>query len=72
MVERRRPMSQSDVYPSLQAELEELVKTEHARIDSQDEKEKEKSGQSKGAAGKASPAGPPSKQRSNSDPNKAC
>ncbi|XP_013870449.1 NAD-dependent protein deacetylase sirtuin-2 [Austrofundulus limnaeus] len=45
------------------AELEELVKTEHARIDSQDEKEKEKSGESKGAAAEASPApaAPPSK-----------
>lgn len=37
----------SFVLTSLQAELEELVKREHARIDSQD-----KSGESKGAAAK--------------------
>lgn len=39
---------------SLQAELEELVKKEHAKIDSQDKKEK--ASDSKGAAAKASAA----------------
>lgn len=39
---------------SLQEELEELVKQEHARIDSQDRKEKASG--SKGAAAKASSA----------------
>uniref|UniRef100_A0A3Q2ZQI0 NAD-dependent protein deacetylase n=1 Tax=Kryptolebias marmoratus TaxID=37003 RepID=A0A3Q2ZQI0_KRYMA len=38
------------------AELEELVKKEHARIDIQDEKKNEPSGESKGAAAKASSA----------------
>lgn len=43
-------------YPclSLQAELDELVKKEHAKIDSQDKKEK--ASDSKGAAAKASAA----------------
>lgn len=39
---------------SLQVELEELVEREHAKIDSQDKKEK--TSESKGAAAKASSA----------------
>lgn len=39
---------------SLQVELEDLVKQEHAKIDSQDKKEK--AGESKGAAAEASSA----------------
>lgn len=40
-------------FACVQAELEEMVKKEHARIDSQD---KDKSGQSKGATAKQSSA----------------
>lgn len=42
-------------FACVQAELEEMVKKEHARIDSQD-KDKDKSGESKGAAAKQSSA----------------
>lgn len=42
---------------SLQAELEELVKKEHAKIDSQDAKEK--ASENKGATAKASSASAP-------------
>lgn len=63
VVEHHRPMSRTGVLPSLQEELLELVKREHAKIDSQNEKEKEKSGESKGAAAEAGPASaaPPSR-----------